>query len=62
MGIASHTNVETVHDNGQSFSVGDKGMYQSLSIGAKITFPFSFTSEDGTNLLTFFLGLLDNRN
>jgi opacity protein-like surface antigen len=64
--IASHTSIETLYDDGRAFSIRDKGMSHSLSMGIKITFPFTFTSEDGTNLFSFAFGmfnaLLDNHN
>jgi hypothetical protein len=58
MGIASHTEI-SVTNSGQSPQVmRDRGMFHSLSIGAKVTFPFTFSDDDGNNLLTLLRGLL----
>jgi hypothetical protein len=53
MGIASHTTVETSWDNGTSHLIRDRGMFHSLSMGVKVAFPFTFTSDDGEHLFYF---------
>ncbi|MDR3308756.1 MAG: hypothetical protein LBS80_02250 [Tannerella sp.] len=60
MGIASRTTVERSWENGTSCLIRDKGMFHSLSMGAKLTFPFTFTSDDGKNLLSFVSELIDS--
>ncbi len=54
MGIDSHTSVEVSPSGGSPYVIKDKGMYHNLSLGVKVTFPFTLTSDDGQ----FFLGLL----
>jgi hypothetical protein len=66
MGIASRTTVETSWDNGTTYVIRDKGLFHSLSMGVKATFPFTFTSGDGEHLFYFVSalihGLLDSYN
>ncbi|MDR3261626.1 MAG: hypothetical protein LBT78_07290 [Tannerella sp.] len=60
MGLVSHTTVETSWDDGRSYAIRDKGMYHSLSLGIKATFPFSFTFQDGETLWYFVTEALYN--
>jgi hypothetical protein len=66
LGIGSHTNVETSFPNGNSLVIKDKGAYHSVGLGVRISFPFSFTSDDGMTLGSLIFGLimgvLDNHN
>jgi hypothetical protein len=60
VGFASHTEV-SVTSNGQPPQVmRDRGMFHSLSMGAKMTFPFTLTEDDGRSLLSLLWGLLFN--
>jgi hypothetical protein len=65
LGIASHTAVETVWNDGRTYALQDRGMHHAVSLGVKVSFPFSFTSDDGTNLLyilsELLFGALDRR-
>jgi hypothetical protein len=58
MGLGSRTEVTVEHDGRPPQVMRDRGMFHSLSMGAKVTFPFSFTSDDGTNLLHLVMELL----
>jgi hypothetical protein len=51
MGLASRTEIVRSPDGPSPQVMRDRGMFHSLSLGAKITFPFTFTSDDGNNLL-----------
>ncbi|MDR2042516.1 MAG: hypothetical protein LBP98_09435 [Tannerella sp.] len=57
-GLASHTEVNVAYDGRPPLVMRDRGMYHSLSIGVKLDFPFSFTSDDGMSLLNLLMGLL----
>ncbi|MDR1332660.1 MAG: hypothetical protein LBK07_11225 [Tannerella sp.] len=46
IGMASHSNAKISGD-----VIRDRGMFHSVSLGLKITFPFSLTWEDADNLL-----------
>ncbi|MDR1223494.1 MAG: hypothetical protein LBL07_11540 [Tannerella sp.] len=64
MGIASRTEMSVTH-SGQSLQVmRDRGMFHSLSMGAKMTFPITLTDDDRRGLLSLLWGLLfyDDRN
>ncbi len=54
MGINSHTSIEVSPDGRGPYVARDKGMFHNLSLGVKLTFPFTVTSEDGQ----FLLGML----
>jgi hypothetical protein len=61
MGLASRTDVTVERDGRPPQVMRDSGMFHSLSMGAKVTFPFSFTSGDGANLLYLLTELLFDR-
>ncbi|MDR3194723.1 MAG: hypothetical protein LBT76_05470 [Tannerella sp.] len=50
MGIASRTRVEASLPGERPYALRDNGIYHSLSLGVKLTFPFTFTSDDGMTL------------
>jgi hypothetical protein len=50
IGINSHSSA-TYSNNGQSVVVQDKGLFHSVSIGLKATFPFSLTQKDAEGIL-----------
>ncbi|MDR1601376.1 MAG: hypothetical protein LBS42_02995 [Tannerella sp.] len=57
-GLDSRTEITLLYDGFPPQVMRDKGMFHSLSMGAKVTFPFSFTSDDGASLLYMIMELL----
>lgn len=45
MGIHSKTIIDVLPENKLAYSLQDKGMYQNLELGIKITFPFRFSDN-----------------
>lgn len=45
MGIHSKTIIDVLPENRLAYSLQDKGMYQNLELGIKITFPFRFSDD-----------------
>ncbi|MDR1455036.1 MAG: hypothetical protein LBJ01_05235 [Tannerella sp.] len=60
MGLASRTEVTVAYDGLPPQIMRDRGLFHSLSLGARVTFPFSFTSGDATGLLYVLKELLFN--
>jgi hypothetical protein len=50
IGVASRTVMASLR-NEPAYVLRDRGMYHAMSIGVKVTFPFTFTSDDGDTLL-----------
>ncbi|MDR1097623.1 MAG: hypothetical protein LBL57_05785 [Tannerella sp.] len=64
MGIASRTEMSVTHSGQSPQVMRDRGMFHSLSMGAKVTFPITLTDDDRHGLLSLLWGLLfhDDRN
>ena len=61
IGIGSKTIIDTNHTSYESaYLLKDRGMYHNLELGVKITFPMTFTDDDGYTLLTIIRDLIFN--
>ena len=50
IGLDSHTRIEAIDNRGAKYQLRDKGLYQRLNLGIKVTFPMRFTQQDGFSL------------
>jgi len=57
IGLGSSTKINLT-EGGKSMIMRDKGMFQSLSLGVKLTFPFRVTGKDGETLFELISGAI----
>lgn len=60
LGLGSHTQIEAVDNKGVTYQLRDKGMYQRLNLGIKVTFPMRFSQQDGFSLGGIIGSLIEN--